>query len=137
MGVHITLQRGFNRKLLLMWAVGLLLVLAIARPWPILPACIGAVAGAAIGMLQLRSIQTSPESFRTAGSAMQVRRAFWATSAGRWSIILLWVTAAILLGVAFVWGGNPLRGYLAGFFALRLTRESVTLPAASGVTNAA
>jgi len=126
---HFSLQRPFNKKLLFLWSAGAAVALFAAKPLPILPAALGAAAGVIIGKLQVASMGSSPSLFAAARSALEVRRAFWSTASGKWSIILLWVTAAVLLGVSFAYGGNPLRGYLAGYFLMMLCRESMTLRA--------
>lgn len=109
----------------------------LARPFPTAQLIIGPAAGLAIGVLQRRSLRDSPAPFRSARTAIEVRKAFSATNAGKNAIRLQYVAAAALAAVSVGYAlaqtteapRNPMIGFAAGYFVLMFVRDLTALPA--------
>ncbi len=72
---------------------------ALVRPLPVLQISIALVAGAVIGVMQARSLQQAPSTFRMASTASQVRRAFTSTASGKWAQRIQWAAELLVGGV--------------------------------------
>jgi hypothetical protein len=128
--VHKSLTPRFNVTLIAIWLVVLGVALAMAWQRSLLLVCITLSLGVVAGLLQARALSATPDTFRSAGTAMEVRRALVSTLPGKLSIILLWGTGA----AALVWAvvadpSNPILIWLAGYASFSVARESCTLPA--------
>jgi hypothetical protein len=97
-------------------------------PFSSLAWALAAVGGAVVGDLQARSMRAKPEAFRSAGTEVDVRKAFMATQAGRLAVLGQWVVVPVLI-VAAWWGGNLVAGALGGFAVFLAVRDLVALRA--------
>jgi hypothetical protein len=123
----------FNSILIAVWALAAAVLLCVVRPRPILPAAVGAAAGLLAGLLQRKSVRSAPAIFARARSALDVRRAFMSTGAGRLSIAMIWVAGLVLAAIALVQGGNVLLGFVAGYASFLFVRELVSVRAIAEV----
>jgi hypothetical protein len=96
---------------------------------------LAAVAGAAAGDLQARSIRSAPQTFRDAQTAVDVRAALMSTLPGRLAVIAQWVLLPLLVAVAW-WAGNIVAGALGGFALFMAMRDAVALRAVAWLASA-
>lgn len=127
-----------NVLLLSMWTLVLFgagLVAWLGARWL---ACTTFFLGAVAGGLQTNALRESSAAFREASTAIQVRQAMTATSAGKLSIALLWVASAIAIIWALAGGlGNPLAVVFAGYASFALAREIFSFAAVKHLAQAA
>ena len=92
------------------------------------PLALGAVLGAALGMLQHRALREASVALIASKSAMDVRRALAATVSGRAYLYALWGSVFLVVAAAYALppGGTHF-GAIAGYCALATVRELITL----------
>ncbi len=105
----------------------------LSRPFPTIPLIAGAVFGLAAGFIQNQSIAIARNSFRSAETAMEVRRVLTSTTSGKRAIRSQWILFP-LLAVSSVWIGNPW-GRVAGFGIFMCIRDLITLKAVIGLSD--
>jgi hypothetical protein len=126
--VHASFSPKPNVILLAAWAAGIIAVSLIAPAIPSALLALGAVLGAALGMLQRRALRESRAALIVSQSAMDVRRALAATGSGRAYLYALWGSVLLVLAAAYALptGGTGF-GAIAGYCALAAVRELITL----------
>jgi hypothetical protein len=115
--------------------VGLIVLYAIASATlsffggalPIWSLLAGAILGAAVGVLQGRSLRSSGAAFRATASMGDVRQALVSSKPGQTAVRLQWVGAAALVATA-VLTPTPFRAFLAGYFLFMGVRDAIALP---------
>src|SRR5262245_35924834 len=130
---HFTLERRFNVILIAVWGVAAVASLWIDCPRAFTPSAVGAAAGVLAGILQVRSVRSSPASFARAATVLEVRRAFVANGPGQAAIAMIYVIGLGLLAVALSQDQYPLVVFLAGFTSFTFTRDLVALRAIADI----
>ena len=126
--MHASLSPKLNVMLLPAWIAGAVAVSLIAPAVPSVLLALGAVLGAALGMLQLRALRESRVALIASQSAMDVRRALAATGSGRAYLYALWGSVPLVLVAAYALPpGGAHFGAIAGYCALTAVRELITL----------
>ncbi len=105
----------------------------LSHPFPAIPLITGAVSGLAAGFMQNQSIAIARNAFRSAETAMEVRRALTSTIPGKRAIQIQWLSFPLLVASA-VWIRNPLGG-VAGFGIFMCIRDLITLKAVMGLSD--
>jgi membrane protein YqaA with SNARE-associated domain len=95
------------------------LFMKLAQPAPVIPAIVGAVFGAVVGVFHGRSVTLASQVLRNAQSSAEVHNALMSTVPGRWANATHWLSVFAVLGVA-IWTGSLL-GVLAGLSAFEFT----------------
>ena len=126
--MHASLSPRAGATLLAAWTVGAVVVSMIAPAVPSLLLALGAVLGAALGMMQRRALRESRAALIASQSAMDVRRALATSGMGRAYLYALWSSVLLVLAAAYVLpNGGKHFGALAGYCALAALRELTTL----------
>jgi hypothetical protein len=115
-----------NRVLIAVWGGVAALCLMRLHPSPVPLSAFGAATGLVTGLLQRRSLHSSPDVFAEATSAIQVRRAFKTNRAGRAAIALTWIAAALLFLGALAQSGNVPLAFVAGYVSFMFMRELIS-----------
>jgi hypothetical protein len=126
--MHPTLNPRTSAIVIVSSAVVAAAAMALTRPVPVLPAAVGAAFGAVVGLLQTRALREAADLFRSARTAMDVRRAMTATRAGVRSVGLQWIGVFAALATSLR-TGNPLGGIVAGCALLMGVRDLVAVGA--------
>ncbi len=105
----------------------------LSHPFPAIPLIAGAVFGLAAGFMQNQSIAIARNAFRSAETAIEVRRALTSTTSGKRAIQFQWILFPLLV-VSSVWIGNPW-GAVAGFGIFMCIRDLITLKAVIGLSD--
>ncbi len=127
--MHKSLQPGENRKILLVWVVGLALVFAFVPTRTSLAAlAIALPLGVIAGILQRIALAKHQPVFLAANTAMDVRRAMTASKQGTASLVLQWAT---LLGLAVLClrALDTVPSLMVGLLAFNLARDTTTYSA--------
>jgi hypothetical protein len=125
--MHATLRPGVNIAGIALWAVLTVLLSLTGQSIPIPAVLVGGTLGIVLGILQVRSLRSAPEAFRAATSAMEVRRAFVSTKAGKAGLQVQWAGGLLLVASSLL-SSSPFNALFAGF-ALQLgVRDSLALP---------
>jgi hypothetical protein len=126
--VHASLLPRTNVILLSAWIAGAVVVSLHASVVPLATLALGAVLGAALGLLQRRALRESRVALIASQSAMDVRRALASTGSGRTYLYALWGSVLLVLVAAYALptGGSHF-GAVAGYCALAGMRELITL----------
>ncbi len=130
---HFTLTPWFNVLLMAVSAVVTGVLLFSVHPRPLLSTSIGVVAGLLAGILQPKSIRSSPALFAAARSAPDVRRALRSNRPGTLSIATIWATGLALFAVALAYRDNALAGFVTGYASFMCIREVVVFGAMGDV----
>src|SRR5439155_18196171 len=88
--IHFSLTTWYNTLLIVVSALVAGSLVSLAHPRPLLSSAIGVGAGLLAGILQRKSVQSSPALFAAASSALEIRRAFKSNRAGALSIATVW-----------------------------------------------
>lgn len=131
--IHFTLTTRFNVVLIAVSAVVAGVLLFLVHPRPLLSSAIGVGAGLLAGILQRKSIRSSPALFAAARSAPDVRRALRSNRPGTLSIATIWATGLALFAVALAHRDNALLGFVAGYASFVCIREVVVFGAMGDV----
>ena len=126
--MHGTLTARTNALLIAGTGILVACVILLAEPTPILALVIGAACGVVVGVLQSRGIAEAEARFRTATTALDVRRALMSTAAGKWAVGLQWACVAALVVTALS-QGNAVASLIGGYSAFMCAREAATLRA--------
>jgi hypothetical protein len=126
--MHPTLNPRTSAIVIVSSAVVATAAMALTRPVPVLPAAVGAVFGAVVGLLQVQALRGAAALFRSARSAMDVRRAMTATRAGVRSVALQWIGVFAALA-ASLRTSNAVGGIVAGCALLMGVRDLVAVGA--------
>src|SRR5690349_11935847 len=102
--MHKSLTLGANRKLILVYATGVALLMIITGHVVFLSCLIGAGFGVAAGFLQRRVLQTHAGAFAKTTTAMDVRRIMTSSRAGTAAISMTWISGLLLLVLAMFFG---------------------------------
>jgi hypothetical protein len=126
--VHASLSPKPNVVLLAAWIAGAVAASLFAPAVPLVFLALGAVFGAALGLLQRRALRQSRVALIASQSAMDVRRALAATGSGRAYLYSLWASVPFVFAAAYSipTGGAHFRA-IAGYCALAAVREIITL----------
>ena len=126
--MHTTLHPRTNMRLLVIWAVVAVVVAFVASPTPWLLLGAGVALGVAAGIIQLRALRESSISLLTTQTMMDVRRVLNSSRAGRLYTYAFWISQALLAFLALYFlQRRAFVGFLAGYSAFALMRESLTL----------
>jgi hypothetical protein len=98
--MHASLTPKNNIRLIAVFAVTLVLLIAFASVPPVLYA-IGAIFGIAGGLLQLCAIRRARAAFVAAPDALAVRSALASSPCGKIYLVLFWLGAAAFFGISF------------------------------------
>jgi len=124
--MHVTLSRRFNVTVTALWALLLAAMLLTTTPFPAIELAVGMLLGMTAGHFQNRALSATPAAFLATQTAMSVRRTLFASSAGKASIILLWVNSVGLLIWAMAFAPDMFVGaWLGGVACFGLAREVV------------
>lgn len=126
--MHASLSPKPNVLLLAAWTAGAVAVSLFAPVVPSVLLVLGAVVGAALGMLQRRALREARVALIASQSAMDVRRALAATGSGRTYLYALWGAVLLVVAAAYTLptGGTHF-GAIAGYCTLAAVREVITL----------
>jgi hypothetical protein len=127
--IHASLRPRNNMAMIALWGFILAVGVALTRPVPILPLCVGIIAGILVGKFQAQSIYDTPIAFASARTALEVRNCLNATIPGKRAIIIQWVTAGILIIITLIQGGYYFGTFIIGYVSMMFVREIITLPA--------
>ena len=135
--MHRSLTQPFNGLLVGLWGAGTAILLVMYRQDAIVPIIAGAAAGVLAGSFQARALWFAPEVFAQANSAADVRRRLMSSSAGKVSILFVWLGAATIGWLVWNLSRAHLLGtFAAGYLALMFLRELITLPALNRIKRA-
>jgi hypothetical protein len=127
--MHATLRPTTNAILIAVWAA--LALAAMWAQWPTLPVLapiVGSVFGACVGALQVAAVSSARDTFRSANTAAEVRRALVATRSGKKAIQLQWIGAVALILASWK-APIPFLALLAGYAVFLVAREMVAFRA--------
>ncbi len=133
--MHSTLKLRSNLTIIIGCALVVAATVLLTHPLPVFPLIAGGIFGVAAGVMQSQSIANAREAFRSAETAMAVRRALTSTPSGRRALQIQWILFPILVGSIF-WNPNPF-GPIAGFFIFMCVRDVIALKAVMGLAQTA
>jgi hypothetical protein len=126
--MHKSLAPSSNIILVAVWlAIVVAGLLLPAVPSRLLVIVVGVGLGVITGILQLRAMEEKKELFFAAASALDVRSAMRASSAGRFAIYGVWVAGAVVLAISLSQQEGLLLRVLAGYAAFALARDVIAL----------
>ena len=124
---HSSLKFSTNIILILVWGAAVALLLSVLETLPIVILTAGSAFGFIGGLMQLFSFKESTQSFKSASTMLEVRKALKNTKWGRRYLYFLWISNITLVLISFLATNNPLINILVGYFLLMFVREIVTL----------
>lgn len=130
--MHSALKLQTNLIIIIACALVAVAVSFLTHPFPAIPLIAGVIFGFAAGRMQSQSIAAACEAFKSAETAMAVRRALTSTPSGRRAVQMQWILFPILVGTT-LWNHNPF-GLIAGFAIFLCVRDLVALKAVRGIT---
>lgn len=130
--MHSSLKLQTNIIIIIACALVAVAISVLTHPFPTIPLIAGVIFGFAAGRMQGHSIAVAYEAFKSAETAMAVRRAIMSTPSGRRAIQMQWILFPILVGAA-LWKHNPF-GLIAGFAIFMCVRDLAALKAVIGLT---
>jgi hypothetical protein len=126
--MHQSLRPATNLLMIVVTAGVVIVALLLSDPSKGLPLIgLGGLFGTLIGALQLRAMSAKEELFLAADSALAVRRALMASKSGRAAVYTLWGAAVLLATLAIGRKNGSPMDIVAGYAALVLLRELVSL----------
>ncbi len=129
--MHSSLKLQTNLIIIIACAIVAVAASVLTHPFPSIPLIVGIIFGFAAGIMQSQSIAVARDVFKSAETAMAVRRALTATPSGKCAIQIQWILFPILVGAA-LWNHNPF-GLIAGFAIFMCVRDLVALKAVIGL----
>jgi hypothetical protein len=125
--MHRSLHPKTNARLLAIRAAGAIVTFAVFPSAATAPILVGRPPGPIVGTLQSSALRNNSPAFARANTALEVRAALTATTAGKLAIVLQWCTAIAIAAIAFVRSRNVfVAGFAEGYLRFMLARESVT-----------
>ena len=126
--MHWSLRPRPNIWLAAGWASIAAGVITFASPVPWLFVATGFITGACLGMLQLKALRVSAESFIASRTVMEVRHALNSSHWGRLYIRFFWVASIALLGAAiYLLREKALVAFFSAYAPFAFARELMTL----------
>ena len=128
--MHSSLKPKTNIVLLVVWATLAVVSGAALTPSSMVILGVGAFLGCVVGLVQYRAMKLAGPTLIEANSLIQVRKALASSPWGKGYLYLFWSSVVVLLALG-LWKFEKeiLLVFLAGYSALALMRELVTLPA--------
>ena len=126
--MHATLTPKANIRMIVIFAIALL-VLVFLSPMPLwLFVALGAVLGVAGGFLQLRALRHSSPAFIHAETALEVRRVLTSSRWGKAYLAVFWLSGLLFVALSiFMFRQQFVFGWFAAFLMFGIVRDCITL----------